>query len=60
LRGLDVLDGSIIFGGSNTYSEERTIYMNNCFVATFDAAKKASVLMQFDEAYIISDMKVIR
>jgi hypothetical protein len=60
LRGLDVLDGSIIFGGSNTYSEERTIYMNNCFVATFDAAKKARVLMQFDEAYIISDMKVIR
>ena len=61
LRGLDILDGDIVFGGSNTYSEERTIYMNNCFAATFNVAtKKASVLMQFDEAYIISDMKVIR
>jgi hypothetical protein len=60
LRGLDILDGSIIFGGSNTYSEERTIYMNNCFVAQFDAAtKKSKVLMIVDDAYIISDMKVI-
>lgn len=61
LRGLDILDGSIIFGGSNTYSEERTIYMNNCFVAQFDAAtKKANVLINVKDAYIISDMKVLR
>lgn len=60
LRGLDILDGSIIFGGSNTYSEERTIYMNNCFVAQFNAeTKKSKVLMTVDDAYIISDMKVL-
>lgn len=60
LRGLDILDGSIIFGGSNTYSEERTIYMNNCFVAQFDAAtKKSKVLINAKDAYIISDMKVL-
>lgn len=60
LRGLDILDGSIIFGGSNTYSEERTIYMNNCFVAQFDAAtKKSKLLLNVKDAYIISDMKVL-
>lgn len=60
LRGLDILDGSIIFGGSNTYSEERTIYMNNCFVAQFDAAtKKSTLLINVKDAYIISDMKVL-
>jgi hypothetical protein len=60
LRGLDILDGVIIFGGSNTYSEERTIYMNNCFIAQFNAETKISnVLMNIKEAYIISDMKVI-
>jgi hypothetical protein len=60
LRGLDVLDGTLTFCGSNTYSEDSTIYMNNCFAATFDTAtKKANVLMQFNEAYIISDMKVL-
>ena len=60
LRGLDILDGSIIFGGSNTYSEERTIYMNNCFVAQFDAeTKKSKVLVNVKDAYIISDMKVL-
>jgi len=61
LRGLDILDGAIIFGGSNTYSEERTIYMNNCFVAQFDTAtKKSKVLINVKDAYIISDMKVLR
>lgn len=61
LRGLDILDGSIIFGGSNTYSEERTIYMNNCFVAQFDATtKKSKVVVNVKEAYIISDMKVLK
>jgi len=61
LRGLDILDGSIIFGGSNTYSEERTIYMNNCFVAKFDAVTKQAVpFINVKDAYIISDMKVIR
>jgi hypothetical protein len=61
LRGLDILDGEIIFGGSNTYSEERTIYMNNCFVAKFDAAtRKAEMLINVKDAYIISDMKVLR
>lgn len=61
LRGLDILDGEIIFGGSNTYSEERTIYMNNCFVAQFDTiTKKATVLINVKDAYIISDMKVLR
>lgn len=60
LRGLNLLDGSIIFGGSNTYSEERTIYMNNCFIAQFDTTtKKSKVLKNIDDAYIISDMKVI-
>lgn len=61
LRGLDILDGTIIFGGSNTYSEERTIYMNNCFVAKFDVAtKRADVLINVKDAYIISDMKVLQ
>lgn len=61
LRGLDILDGAIVFGGSNTYSEERTIYMNNCFVAKFDTATKQSeVLINVKDAYIISDMKVLR
>lgn len=61
LRGLDILDGNIIFGGSNTYSEERTIYMNNCFVAQFDAVTKQSkVLLNVKDAYIISDMKVLQ
>lgn len=60
LRGLDILNGAIIFGGSNTYSEERTIYMNNCFVAQFDTeTKKSQVLINVDAAYIISDMKVL-
>jgi hypothetical protein len=60
LRGLDILDGSIIFGGSNTYSDDRTIYMNNCFVAEFNAeTKKSKVLINVDDAYIISDMKVL-
>ena len=57
LRGLDVLDGNLVFCGSNTYSEERTIYMNNCFVAQFDV--KAKVLMNINAAYIIADMKVL-
>lgn len=61
LRGLDILDGEIIFGGSNTYSEDRTIYMNNCFVAQFDTTtKKSKVLINVKDAYIISDMKVLR
>lgn len=61
LRGLDILDGNIIFGGSNTYSEERTIYMNNCFVAQFDAVTKHSkVILNVKDAYIISDMKVLQ
>lgn len=61
LRGLDILDGAIVFGGSNTYSEERTIYMNNCFVARFDTTTKQSeVLINVKDAYIISDMKVLR
>lgn len=61
LRGLDILNGSIIFGGSNTYSEERTIYMNNCFVAEFDAeTKKSKVILNVKDAYIISDMKVLQ
>jgi len=60
LRGLDVLDGAVVFCGSNTYSEERTIYMNNCFVAQFDAqTKKSKVLLNVDAAYIIADMKVL-
>ena len=60
LRGLDILDGALIFGASNTYSEERTIYMNNCFVAQFDAAtKKSKAIISVDAAYIISDMKVL-
>lgn len=60
LRGLDVLDGTLTFCGSNTYSEERTIYMNNCFVAQFNAeTKKSKVLMNIDAAYIIADMKVL-
>lgn len=60
LRGLDILDGNIIFGGSNTYSEERTIYMNNCFVAQFDVVtKQAKVILNVKDAYIISDMKVL-
>lgn len=61
LRGLDILDGAIVFGGSNTYSEERTIYMNNCFIAKFDVAtKRADVLIDVKDAYIISDMKVLK
>jgi len=61
LRGLDILDGKLVFGGSNTYSDDRTIYMNNCFAAEFDTeTKKAKPLMYFNEAYIISDMKVLR
>lgn len=61
LRGLDILDGAIVFGGSNTYSEERTIYMNNCFVAEFDTAtKQTEVLINVKDAYIISDMKVLK
>lgn len=61
LRGLDILDGNIIFGGSNTYSEERTIYMNNCFVAKFNVVtRKAEMLINVKDAYIISDMKVLR
>jgi hypothetical protein len=61
LRGLDILDGTIVFGGSNTYSEERTIYMNNCFVARFDTVTKASnVMLNVKDAYIISDMKVLQ
>lgn len=60
LRGLDVLDGVITFGGSNLYSDDRTLYMNNCFVAQFDAeTKKSKVLMNIDDAYIITDMKVL-
>jgi len=61
LRGLDILDGDIVFGGSNTYSEERTIYINNCFVAVFDPeTKRAEPLINVKDAYIISDMKVLR
>jgi hypothetical protein len=61
LRGLDILDNSIVFGGSNTYSEERTIYMNNCFVAKFDAVTKQAVpFINVKDAYIISDMKVLK
>jgi len=61
LRGLDILDGAIIFGGSNTYSEERTIYMNNCFVARFDiGAKVSNVILNVNNAYIISDVKVLQ
>lgn len=60
LRGLDILDGTIIFGGSNTYSDDRTIYMNNCFVAQLDPkTKKSTVLMNINDAYIIADMKVL-
>ncbi len=60
LRGLDVLNGAITFGGSNLYADDRTIYMNNCFVAQFDAeTKKSKVLMNIDDAYIITDMKVL-
>ena len=60
LRGLDVLDGAIIFGGSNTYSDERTIYMNNCFIAQFDSeTKKSTVLMNIAAANIMADMKVL-
>jgi len=61
LRGLDILEGSIIFGGSNTYSEERTIYMDNCFVAYFDSVnKKSGILTIVNNANIISDMKVLK
>jgi hypothetical protein len=61
LRGLDVLDGNIIFGGSNTYSEDNTIYMDNCFVAVFDVkTKKPETLISFKDTHIISDMKIIR
>lgn len=60
LRGLDVLDGQIIFGGSNTYSADRTIYMNNCFTAQFDTqTKKAKMHTNMTDAYIIADMKVL-
>jgi len=60
LRGLDILDGGLIFGGSNMYSEERTVYMNNCFVAQFDlVTKKSKVILNVKDAYIISDMKVL-
>lgn len=60
LRGLDVLDGSVVFGGSNLYSDDQTIYMNNCFIAQFDVdTKKSKALMAVDDAYIITDMKVI-
>jgi hypothetical protein len=61
LRGLDILGGAIVFGGSNTYSEDRTIYMNNCFVARFDTETKVSnVMLNIKDAYIISDMKVLQ
>ncbi len=60
LRGLDVVNGNLIFGGSNTYSEDRAIYMNNCFIARFDTVtKKAAVALSINDAYIISDMKVL-
>lgn len=59
LRGMDILDGKLIFCGSNRYSDT-IIHMNNCFVASFDPVSK-TVDRQFNinNADIITCIKVI-
>jgi hypothetical protein len=41
LRGLDILDNTVIFCGSNRYTDD-VIPMNNCFVAKFDPVTKTT------------------
>lgn len=60
LRGLDIVDDCVVFGGSNTYSEDRTIYMNNCFAARFyPPTKEHRMYVYFRDTNIISDMKLL-
>jgi hypothetical protein len=59
LRGMDILDGKVIFCGSNRYSNG-VIPMNNCFVASFDTTTK-TVNRQFNinNADIVTCIKII-
>jgi hypothetical protein len=59
LRGMDILDGKIIFCGSNRYTDG-IIPMNNCFIATFDISTK-TVDRQFNinNAYTVNSIRVI-
>ena len=41
LRGMDTLNGKIIFCGSNFYSD-RPIHINNCFISEFDTTMKTA------------------
>ena len=59
LRGMDILDGKVIFCGSNRYSN--TIrHINNCYVVSFDPVTK-TVNRQFNinKADIVTSMKII-
>ena len=59
LRGMDVLNGKIVFAGSNRYSDG-VIPMNNCYIASFDPVTKA-VNRQFNihNADIVTCMKIV-
>jgi hypothetical protein len=59
LRGMDLLNGKLIFSGSNLYSSG-TMYMNNCYVSSFDPLTK-EVDRQFSimDSDIVTCMKII-
>lgn len=59
LRGMDVLDDTIIFAGSNRYSDG-PIHMNNCFIASFDVhTKKAIKKFNIRDADIIKSLRLV-
>jgi hypothetical protein len=59
LRGMDILDNKIIFCGSNRYSDN-TMYMNNCFTASFDTITKiANRRFVIHQADIVAGIKVL-
>jgi hypothetical protein len=59
LRGMDVIDGKIIFIGSNHYSSG-VMVMNNCFVASFDVTtKETKRLFNINHADTVACMKII-
>jgi hypothetical protein len=59
LRGMDALDGKIIFIGSNHYSHG-IVEMNNCFVASFDiSTKQTKRLFNITHADTVACMKLV-
>jgi hypothetical protein len=60
LRGLDIYQNKLLIGCSNNHKSERMMYKDNCYIALFDTKEvQVERYMEIDDAYIITDLKVI-